>query len=120
VVDDSHITAVTKWSTPGTGTVTVSNVAGSSLANAPYTNFAYLGQPPVHMTVMSRPSVEDAFAQGTDGALYWKMANMGTGETGTWQSLGGSITSAPAVISRAPYDGSTWDDIYVRGGDGAI
>jgi thiol-disulfide isomerase/thioredoxin len=63
----------------------------------------------------STPSIPaHLFVQGTDHAL-WSKYQSGSGWSG-WQSLGGSLTSSPAVIS--PTSGVF--DVFARGTDGAL
>jgi Uncharacterized protein conserved in bacteria (DUF2334) len=57
----------------------------------------------------------DVFAQGAYRVLWHKHWDSATGWS-AWESLGGVITSAPAVTS--PYNGAI--NLYVRGSDGAL
>ncbi len=59
----------------------------------------------------------DLFAKGSDGALWWEHGNTATGWSG-WQSLGGHLTSDPAVTSS--YSGHVEIVVSVRGTDGAL
>lgn len=56
----------------------------------------------------------DAFARGTDNALWQRTWN-GTA-WGAWTSLGGAITAEPGAVSW----GSNRIDAFVRGSDGAL
>lgn len=58
----------------------------------------------------------DVFARGDDDALYHITSPDGGGTWGSWESLGGVLTSAPAVASW----GSNRMDVLVRGADYAI
>ncbi|MGZ4870239.1 MAG: DUF2334 domain-containing protein [Halobacteriota archaeon] len=55
------------------------------------------------------------FAQGTDGALWYKRRSSGQ-YWWAWKSLGGVLSSAPAAVSRP--NGKI--DVFVRGSDGAL
>ncbi|MEV7628842.1 hypothetical protein AB0O15_37955, partial [Actinoplanes sp. NPDC089786] len=55
----------------------------------------------------------DVFVRGADGALWHKWYN---GEWHDWESLGGELTSAPAVAAWGP----DRLDVFVRGADGAL
>jgi hypothetical protein len=56
----------------------------------------------------------DAFARGTDGAL-WHRAWQGS-TWGAWESLGGGIVSNPTAVSQ----GMNRTDVFVRGLDNAL
>jgi len=61
------------------------------------------------------------FAKGTDNSLWWKHWTESTKTWTSWMSLGGYLTSDPAVVSTrdSPSDlGKMY--AYVRGGDGAL
>ncbi|WP_396265716.1 hypothetical protein [Halobacillus shinanisalinarum] len=55
------------------------------------------------------PNRIDVFARGTDDSLYHKWWN--GNQWSDWESLGGTLTSAPAVSSRR----SNQLDVFVRG-----
>jgi hypothetical protein len=56
----------------------------------------------------------EVFAKGADNALWWKKYDS-AGWSG-WKSLGGYITSDPAVVQR---DNGYWN-VFVRGGSGYL
>jgi hypothetical protein len=58
----------------------------------------------------------DLFVKGTDGALWWKHWDYTWATWSMWQSLGGSLTSDPAAVSR----GAGKIDVFVRGTDNAL
>jgi hypothetical protein len=57
----------------------------------------------------------DVFVQGTDNALWHRHYQSGSGWS-AWESLGGILTSSPAVTSSAPGD----IDVFVRGTTGVL
>jgi hypothetical protein len=60
------------------------------------------------------------FVKGADNALWWKQYKDSTGWT-EWQSLGGYLTSDPAVTSKIPsYASERMMQVFVRGTDGAL
>ena len=58
----------------------------------------------------------DLFARGQDNYLYWEHSADGGSTWNSPQSLGGDLTSAPAVTSRN--DGGL--TVFARGSDGAV
>jgi hypothetical protein len=56
------------------------------------------------------------FGRGTDGALWWRHQTA-SGRWTSWQSLGGRLTSQPAVAAS---DSTDTLSVLVRGTDGAI
>jgi len=60
-----------------------------------------------------QPNRIDVFARGTDGTLKHKVFN---GRWSSWASLGGAITSGPAVVSRA----AGHLDVFARGVSGDV
>ena len=57
----------------------------------------------------------DLFVQGTDNALWYKHYQSASGWS-SWKSLGGTLTSSPAAVSRP--NGKI--DVFVRGSDNAL
>lgn len=64
--------------------------------------------------VSPSPGRTDVFARGGDGAVWQR--SQANGGLGTWQSLGGTITSDPDVSSW----GGGRLDVFARGTDGAL
>ena len=67
---------------------------------------------PAPIAFVAGSSRYDVFAQGPDNALWHKSWDTTWGQ---WESLGGILTSGPAVISTAPATA----DVFVRGANGA-
>jgi len=59
---------------------------------------------------------EDVFIQGTNGALYQRTWIQPSPTFSNWVTLGGTITSSPAVVSRSP----GIINAYGRGTNGAL
>jgi hypothetical protein len=57
------------------------------------------------------------FGRGADGALWWRHQRA-AGSWTSWQSLGGRLTSKPAVAATHGAEGKL--SVFVRGTDGAI
>jgi hypothetical protein len=59
------------------------------------------------------------FGQGTDNQLWWDSCDPGSAAgCGSWQALGGAITSKPGAVFRGP--GTSDYSVYARGTDGTV
>jgi fibronectin type III domain protein len=56
----------------------------------------------------------NAFVMGTDGAL-WRLTSSNRGATGTWQPLGGRLSSVPSAVTNG-----NRLEVFARGTDGAL
>jgi hypothetical protein len=59
------------------------------------------------------PAVVDVWVAGSDGQLYHKWSADGGNTYGSWEALGGYLTSDPRAVSWS----STRVDVFVRGSD---
>ena len=81
------------------------------------------GSAPTVITSDGRFPQEDIYVVGggAGGPLYAASLNVGTGQLSAWTSLGNiGANATPSVVSRMPYDGSPYEDIYVRGAGGSV
>jgi len=61
---------------------------------------------------------QEFFMRGPDNALWWRWVH--SSAFSGWSSLGGKLTSDPAVTCRHMDDGYTMIDVCARGGDGYL